>query len=203
MAATSAFGAAPASAEKVQNPIAIFAALDKVTGRISHLEIPINQTVQFGALKVTPRVCNTRPPTEAPHTSSFVEVDEIKLNGEVERIFTGWMFADSPGLHAVEHPVFDVWLTNCKTNEPVAPAGSDQNAAAPAGEAPAAEAPAAAPAPAAPAVEAPPAEAPAAAPAAEAAPAPEPAPAPAPAPKKPRPKPAPPPSTFPFPFPGQ
>jgi hypothetical protein len=157
-----AFGITPASAEKVQNPIAIFAALDKVTGRISHLEIPINETVQFGALKVTPRVCNTRPPTEAPHTSSFVEVDEINLNGEVERIFTGWMFADSPGLHAVEHPVFDVWLTNCKTNEPVAPAGSDQNAAAPAGEAPAAEAPAAAPAPAAPAAEAPPAPAPAA-----------------------------------------
>ena len=206
MAGMSALGATPANAEKVQNPIAIFAALDKVTGRISHLEIPINETVQFGALKVTPRVCNTRPPTEAPHTSSFVEVDEIKLNGEVERIFTGWMFADSPGLHAVEHPVFDVWLTNCKTNEPVAPAGSDQNAAAPAGEAPAAEAPAAAPAPApeAPAAEAAPAPAPAA-PAAEAAPAPEPAPAPqpAPAPKKPRPKPAPPPATFPFPFPGQ
>jgi hypothetical protein len=202
--AIGAFSATPASAEKIQNPIAIFAALDKVTGRISHLEIPIDQTVQFGALKVTPRVCNTRPPTEPPHTSSFVEVDEIRLNGEVERIFTGWMFADSPGLHAVEHPVFDVWLTSCKTNEPVAPAGSDQNAAAPAGEAPAgeapaAEAPAAAPAPDAPAAEAPAAEVPAA-PAAEAAPAPEPAPAP----KKPRPpRPAPPPSTFPFPFPGQ
>ena len=109
-----AFGIAPASAEKIQNPIAIFAALDKVTGRISHLEIPINETVQFGALKVTPRVCNTRPPTEAPHTSSFVEVDEIKLNGEVERIFTGWMFAASPGLHAVEHPIYDIWLTDCK-----------------------------------------------------------------------------------------
>jgi hypothetical protein len=202
--AIGAFVATPASAEKIQNPIAIFAALDKVTGRISHLEIPIDQTVQFGALKVTPRVCNTRPPTEPPHTSSFVEVDEIRLSGEVERIFTGWMFADSPGLHAVEHPVFDVWLTSCKTNEPVAPAESDQNAAAPAGEAPAAEAPAAAPAPDAPAAEAPAAEAPAAeapaAPAAEAAP----APAPAPAPKKPRPpRPAPPPSTFPFPFPGQ
>ena len=127
-AATAVLGVSAARAETIQNPIAMFAALDKVTGRISHLEIPINQTVQFGALKVTPRVCNTRPPTEAPHTTSFVEVDEIKLTGEVERIFTGWMFADSPGLHAVEHPVFDVWLTNCKTNEPVAPAGSEQNA---------------------------------------------------------------------------
>jgi hypothetical protein len=120
----------PVLAEKIQNPIAVFAALDKVTGRISHLEIPINQTVQFGALKITPRVCNTRPPTETPHTTAFVEVDEIKLTGEVQRIFTGWMFAESPGLHAVEHPVFDVWLTNCKTSAPVAPPPSNENSAA-------------------------------------------------------------------------
>ena len=112
--------ASPLLADAIKNPIAVFAALDKVTGRISHLEIPINQTVEFGALKVTPRVCDTTPPTETPHTASFVEVDETKLTGEVERIFTGWMFAESPGLHAVEHPVFDVWLTSCKT-----PCGAD------------------------------------------------------------------------------
>src|SRR4029079_4964830 len=100
LAALTVASPAPAYADKIENPIAEFAALDKVTGRISHLEIPINQTVQFGALKVTPRVCNTRPPTEPPHTDSFVEVDEIKLTGEVERIFTGWMFADSPALPA-------------------------------------------------------------------------------------------------------
>lgn len=119
---------ASAQAETVKNPIAVFAALDKVTGRISHLEIPIDQTVEFGALKVTPRVCNTRPPTEAPKTTGFVEVDEVKLTGEVQRIFTGWMFAESPGLHAVEHPVFDVWLTSCKTSAPVNPAGNAENA---------------------------------------------------------------------------
>ena len=137
-----------AQAETVKNPIAVFAALDKVTGRISHLEIPINKTVEFGALKVTPRVCDTRPPTEAPHTSSFVEVDEVKLTGEVQRIFTGWMFAESPGLHAVEHPVFDVWLTNCKTNAAPAPSGSAEKAAPGATRrARAAPAPAAAPAP--------------------------------------------------------
>ncbi|MGC1710080.1 MAG: DUF2155 domain-containing protein, partial [Methyloceanibacter sp.] len=90
----------PVLADSIKNPIAVFAALDKVTGRISHLEIPINHTVEFGALKVTPRVCDTTPPTETPHTASFVEVDETKLTGEVERIFTGWMFAESPGLHA-------------------------------------------------------------------------------------------------------
>src|SRR5262245_56227347 len=157
-----------ASAEIVRNPIAVFAALDKVTGRISHLEVPINNTVEFGALKVTPRVCDTRPPTEQPRTASFVEVDEVKLTGEVQRIFTGWMFAESPGLHAVEHPVFDVWLTNCKTNAPPAPSGNTENAAAPGADVPAGEA---TPAEAAPG-EAPPADAPpdAAAPPTEAAP---------------------------------
>jgi len=198
IAAVATLGTAEVRADKVQNPIAVFAALDKVTGRISHLEIPINQTVQFGALKVTPRVCYSRPPTEPPNTASFTEVDEIKLNGEVERIFTGWMFAESPGLHAVEHPVYDVWLTSCKTNEPVAPAGSEQNAAAPGTPA----APAVPPAAEAPAE----AAAPAAAPASKPAAAPKPATAPAavaatppaaPAKKRP-PKPTPPPSTFPI-----
>jgi hypothetical protein len=137
-------------ADPIKNPIAVFAALDKVTGRISHLEIPINQTVEFGALKVTPRVCDSRPPTEPPHTASFVEVDEVKLTGEVQRIFTGWMFAESPGLHAVEHPVFDVWLTNCKTPAAATPSESSENAAPPEAAPAPAEAPAAPAAPARP-----------------------------------------------------
>ena len=70
--------------------------------------------MQFGALQVTPRVCYSRPTTEAPKTTSFVEVDEVTLDAKIKRIFTGWMFAASPGLNAVEHPVYDVWLTNCK-----------------------------------------------------------------------------------------
>ncbi len=95
------------------------------------LDVPIGETVRFGALTVTARVCNTRPPTEPPLTSAFVEVDEIKLSGERQRIFTGWMFAQSPGLHAVEHPVFDVWLTNCKTLSPEQPADNREKSPAP------------------------------------------------------------------------
>ncbi len=104
----------PAEAYKIKNKIAVFAALDKVTARISRLEIPLNETVTFGALRITPRVCYTRPPTQPPWTSSFVEVDEVMLDGTTRRIFTGWQFAQSPSIHPVEHPVFDVWLTNCK-----------------------------------------------------------------------------------------
>lgn len=105
---------APASAERIENQVAIFSALDKVTARISKFEVALGQTVKFGALQVTPRVCFSRPSTEQPKTTTFVEVDELQLDGKQKRIFTGWMFAESPGLYGVEHPTFDVWLTECQ-----------------------------------------------------------------------------------------
>ncbi|HEY1311328.1 MAG TPA: DUF2155 domain-containing protein, partial [Pseudolabrys sp.] len=117
--------------QRIANPTAVFAGLDKITGRIISFDVAINETVQFGALQVTPRVCYSRPPTETPNTDAFVEVDEVTLQGEIKRIFTGWMFAASPGLHAVEHPIYDVWVTDCKggTNPNVAEAPTDQPAA--------------------------------------------------------------------------
>ncbi|KQQ91465.1 DUF2155 domain-containing protein [Aureimonas sp. Leaf324] len=111
-----------AYAARVENPEAVFSGLDKITGRITSFEVKINETVQFGALQVTPRACFTRTQDEAPKTDGFVEVDEITLDREIRRIFTGWMFADSPGLNAVEHPVYDVWLKDCKTDASVPPA---------------------------------------------------------------------------------
>ena len=130
----------PAAAQRIENSVAIFAALDKVTAKISRLEVPLNETRTFGALKVTPRVCYSRAPTEPPKTTTFVEVEELQLDGKEKRIFTGWMFADSPGLNAVEHPVFDVWLTDClqprATAQRPPPAGTPPGAGAPPGAAP-------------------------------------------------------------------
>lgn len=109
-----------AFADQIKHPTAIFAGLDKTTGRIINFEVAIDETVQFGSLQVTPRVCNTRPQTEAPQTTSFVEVDDQEdVKSEAKRIFSGWMFAASPGLHGVEHPVYDVWLTDCKGGKEV------------------------------------------------------------------------------------
>jgi hypothetical protein len=115
--------------QKIVNPTAVFAGLDKITGRIIAFEVGLNEKVQFGALQVTPRVCYTRPPTETANTDSFVEVDEVTLQGEVKRLFSGWMFAASPGINAVEHPIYDVWLTDCKGGATVV---SDAQPAAPA-----------------------------------------------------------------------
>jgi len=100
--------------QRINNPTAVFAGLDKITGRITSFDVAINETVQFGALRVTPHACYSRPPTESPRTDAFIDVDEVTLQGEVRRIFNGWMFASSPGLHAVEHPIYDIWLTDCK-----------------------------------------------------------------------------------------
>lgn len=110
-----------AQVEKITNRVAVFSGIDKITGRIISFDVYVGETVQFGALQVTPKVCYSRPATQKPKTTSFLEVDEITLDRNIRRIFTGWMFADSPGLNAVEHPVYDIWLTGCKMDSEVAP----------------------------------------------------------------------------------
>ena len=107
-----------AQAESIRNPLAVFAGLDKVTGKIKSFQIPIDKEGRFGSLLIRPRVCYSRPVTEEPKTTSFVEVDELQQSA-AKRIFSGWMLAESPGLNAVEHPVYDVWLTGCR--DPNAP----------------------------------------------------------------------------------
>jgi hypothetical protein len=113
--------ASPAAAETISNPIASFSGLDKITGRITNFDVYMDETVQFGALQITPRVCYTRPPTETQRTSVFIEVDQVSLKGGSERIFTGWMFAESPALNPIDHPVYDIWLVDCKQTSDTPP----------------------------------------------------------------------------------
>ncbi len=108
-----------AQADKIKHPTAVFSGLDKITGRIVSFEVAIDETAQFGTLQITPHVCYSRPATEAPLTDVFAEVDEVEPDQKLKRIFGGWMFADSPGLHGIEHPVYDVWLVSCKGDGPL------------------------------------------------------------------------------------
>ena len=110
-----------AKAQRIEAPVAEFSGIDKITGRIIAFDVYIGETVQFGALQVTPRVCIQSAEDQEPKTDSFVEVDEITLDRKIRRIFTGWMFAESPGLNAVEHAVYDVWLKRCKQQSDVPP----------------------------------------------------------------------------------
>ncbi|WP_083204512.1 DUF2155 domain-containing protein [Saliniramus fredricksonii] len=125
------FGAAPASAQShIENPIAVFNGLDKITARIIAFEVEIDETIQFGSLLLTPRACHTRPPTESPNTTAFIEVEDVALDGEVVSLFDGWVFAESPGLSAIDHPVYDIWLTGCRQTS-LADAPADETSDSP------------------------------------------------------------------------
>jgi hypothetical protein len=114
-----AFFSFAAQAENIRNPIALFAGLDKIMGVTTNFEVKVGEEVKFGGLIVKADVCNTTPITEDPKTASFVEIDEVGKDDLRTRLFSGWMFAESPGLNALEHPIFDVWLTGCR--DPNAP----------------------------------------------------------------------------------
>ena len=92
--------------------------LDKVTARVSTIDASIGATVRFGTLEIIARHCDKRPPEETPEVAVFLEIDEER-HGEDGRLalFSGWMFASSPALSALEHPVYDVWVIDCSTDD--------------------------------------------------------------------------------------
>ncbi|WP_419800069.1 DUF2155 domain-containing protein [Terasakiella sp.] len=93
---------------------AILQGLDKVTARVSRLEVPVGQFIKFGSLEVIARKCDKRPPTETPESAAFLDISEVKPGEAASSVFRGWMFASSPALNPMEHPVYDVWVLDCK-----------------------------------------------------------------------------------------
>ena len=88
--------------------------LDKVTARISTIEDNVSQLARFGTLEITVRACRKHPPEDPPEAAAFLEIRE-KAAGEAPKLlFSGWMFASSPALSALEHPVYDLWVVDCK-----------------------------------------------------------------------------------------
>lgn len=96
--------------------VTIVRALDKVTARLTTLRLPEDEPVSFGTLEITARHCYSRPPEEPPETFAFLLIDDMQ-DEESERVFSGWMIASSPALHALEHPVYDVWVIACERLE--------------------------------------------------------------------------------------
>jgi len=125
--------AVPAAA--VPMDTVVLQGLDKITARVSTIKVPVGQTVTFGALQITARACDKHPPEEAPEAAAFLEVVEVEPDEKPVQRFTGWMFASSPALSALEHPVYDLVVLDC-VNANGAPAddqpAGDQNPQAPA-----------------------------------------------------------------------
>ncbi len=93
--------------------VAVLRGLDKVTARVSILEVPVGSRVQFGSLDLTVHTCQKQPPEETPEAAAFLEIVDHRPNGEVVLAFTGWMFASTPGVSAMDHPTYDVWVLDC------------------------------------------------------------------------------------------
>ena len=112
------FGAASAEAADLVYDKAILQGMDKISGRIIKFEAPVGQSVRFGTLEMIVRTCRKRPPEETPESAAFIDIWEIKSGEAATSLFRGWMFASSPAISALEHPVYDVWVADC--SEPIA-----------------------------------------------------------------------------------
>jgi hypothetical protein len=93
--------------------VAQLRALDKVSARVSTLRAVVGVPVRFERLQVVVHACRKQPPEETPEAAAFLEIREIHPVGGVEEVFRGWMFASSPALSAMDHPVYDVWVVDC------------------------------------------------------------------------------------------
>jgi hypothetical protein len=112
--------AVPAHADTV----AVLQGLDKITARISKFDAPVDRAVHFGSLVITVKACVKRPPEEPPETAAFLDIEEVRSTGnavETKRVFSGWMFAQSPAVSAMEDPIYDVNVLDCKSDDTAAP----------------------------------------------------------------------------------
>lgn len=95
----------------------VLGGMDKVTARFTSFRVRIGEAGHFGTLEVTPRSCQKTPPEETPESAAFLEIDDLK-DATRRRVFNGWMFASSPGVSALEHAVYDIWVLDCVSSEP-------------------------------------------------------------------------------------
>ena len=133
-AAANAPAATPAAAPDAENapppPLAVapgttlmLRGLDKITGKPTDIAAPIGKPVQFATLTITARYCYSTPASETPETSAFIQIDDHRPDQGAKHVFSGWMYASSPGLNGMEHPIYDVWVVDCK-NAAAAPGGT-------------------------------------------------------------------------------
>lgn len=109
---------APLSAETY--PLALLQGLDKVTARVATLRAPVGEVIRFGTLEIKTAVCEKRPPEETPESAAFLDIVEKRAGQAPAQVFRGWMFASSPGLSPMQHPVYDLWVVDCVSSSPSA-----------------------------------------------------------------------------------
>ena len=90
--------------------------LDKHTARVYIIDAPIGKMIEFGTLRILVHRCLQSAPEDQPESKAFVVISENKVDSEPQVLFSGWMFASSPAISALDHPVYDVWVKSCKAH---------------------------------------------------------------------------------------
>ncbi len=121
MLAAIPLGMAVSSAGAVEGDTVVLQGLDKVTARVWTFDAPVGREVRFGTLEILPRFCDRTPPEEPPESAAFLDIYEARFGEERASLFHGWMFASSPALNGLEHPVYDVWVIDCKVTQALPP----------------------------------------------------------------------------------
>ncbi len=117
LTAAAMFVATASNATEIEMNTARMQAMDKITGHVNVINVPVNGMVNFGSLSIVVRSCQTRPVEEAPENFAFVDITDKSLKGEEVNVFKGWMLSSSPATNALEHPIYDVWLLQCLNNK--------------------------------------------------------------------------------------
>mgnify|MGYP004472653735 FL=1 len=117
LTAAAMFVATASNATEIEMNTARMQAMDKITGHVNVINVPVNGMVNFGSLSIVVRSCKTRPVEEAPENFAFVDITDKSLKGEEVNVFKGWMLSSSPATNALEHPIYDVWLLQCLNNK--------------------------------------------------------------------------------------
>lgn len=106
-----------ALAAEISTNTALMQAMDKVTGRVNKITVPVNSEVTFGDFSLVLRACKKRPAEETPENFAFLDVSDKSFGTDEYNIFRGWMLSSTPGINAIEHPIYDVWLLECIDTE--------------------------------------------------------------------------------------
>ena len=102
-----------AQATEIETNSAVMQAMDKVTGRVNKVTIPVKSKISFGDFSLVLRACKKRPAEETPENFAFIDVTDKSFGTEEYNIFRGWVLSSTPGISAIEHPIYDVWLLEC------------------------------------------------------------------------------------------
>lgn len=120
-----------ASAADLEGTSALLRSVDKITGRTQTIEIPVSETREMGDLQITLQRCLKKPPEETPENAAFLSVKEKNKDTGFEVVFNGWMFSSNPAISAMEHPIWDIWVLECKGEQPDTTTGTETEAIQP------------------------------------------------------------------------